>query len=81
MSESDDHVKISVAPNYQNDCVWLIGPDNRRCLTPSTARQFADDLEDETNLDEHDAAGFETRTLIDEIRAVADEIEAQADGM
>lgn len=85
MSDQDDGElppgdDISLAPNYRDGCVWItVGTGPRRCLSPAKARQMADDMEDEFDLTEQDAQGYEATALADKLRTLAGQVEPAAD--
>lgn len=66
---------ISLAPNYRDGCVWVTLPDGRACIPPSKARQMADEMEDQFDLDAADAEGYETTKLAARLRDLADKVE------
>lgn len=76
---SDDSVPpggdIRLAPNYRDGCVWVTLPQGRACISPSKARQMADEMEERFDLEAADAEGYEMTAMAERLRELADRVE------
>lgn len=72
---------ISLAPNYRDNGVWItVGGGPRRLLSPDQARDMADQMEQQFDLDDMDQQGYEASDLVDRLRKLAAQVEpAQPD--
>ena len=74
-------VDVEVAPNYRDGCVWVTFPPlSRQCVSPSKARELADELEQRERerldqLEDEDEDEYEVEGLINDLRERAAEVE------